>query len=359
MIAERQTQKRLPGKKALPSRPRQSPAEEPAFRLPIPSATSNHIHLPFRQKQSAAEEPAFRLPILRAISNHLHLPSRPGQSAAEEPAFRLPEPNLIPCQVSNPTPSEGPARFTPQQEANTSAAHQSMPFLPGSIPKYRVLPSRSLFGTVPPWPALPSDANITKSTNRTNHTNRTNRTNHTHRTQKTNPNPSEGAARFTPQQEANTSAAHKSTPFPPGSIPKYRASPPRSLFGTVPPWPGLPSRHPTANILQPAAFTTLFSFPNPTGGRSAPISGTSLSHLEPRVASSRCPPPPQNATPNPSPAGPPCSHSSPPAAYAALPEALSYGPDWLLLALVGFLTVPSVVAHVRGPTPSTASSATS
>jgi hypothetical protein len=32
----------------------------------------------------------------------------------------------------------------------------------------------------------------------------------------------------------------------------------------------------------------------------------------------------------------------------ALPETLSYGPDWLLLAVVAVLTVPSVVAHRRG-----------
>jgi hypothetical protein len=32
----------------------------------------------------------------------------------------------------------------------------------------------------------------------------------------------------------------------------------------------------------------------------------------------------------------------------ALPESLSIGPDWLLLAVVGFLTVPIVWAHLRG-----------
>jgi hypothetical protein len=32
----------------------------------------------------------------------------------------------------------------------------------------------------------------------------------------------------------------------------------------------------------------------------------------------------------------------------ALPESLSYGPDWLLLAVIGVLAIPSIVAHFRG-----------
>ncbi len=32
----------------------------------------------------------------------------------------------------------------------------------------------------------------------------------------------------------------------------------------------------------------------------------------------------------------------------ALPESLSVGPDWLLLAVVGILTIPTVWAHLRG-----------
>jgi len=32
----------------------------------------------------------------------------------------------------------------------------------------------------------------------------------------------------------------------------------------------------------------------------------------------------------------------------ALPEFLSYGPDWLLLAVVGVLAIPAILAHLRG-----------